>query len=242
MHSSVQHIEKLSDGNYEAWKMQMRSVLIYNDLWGYTSGEIVRPEAEASASNWTTKDEKALVLIILSVSKAELGHLKKAVTSKQAWDELARIHSSKGPKGSSVCVYRQLYNLRKSPSESMSQYINNFQEKVNLLEDAEIEIPPELQSIMLLSSLPDDFENFCVAIESRDQIPTVDFIKGKLIEEEARRQGNDNKENATTSALVSRKAHANKESSASTNKGSTRSDQDKRKFNGNCFNCGKYGH
>lgn len=63
----------------------------------------------------------------------------------------------------------------------MSQYTNTFQEKVNLLEDAKIEIPPELQTIMLLSSLPEDYENFCVAIESRDQIPTVDFVKGKLI-------------------------------------------------------------
>lgn len=40
---------------------------------------------------------------------------------------------------------------------------------------------------MLLSSLPEEYESFCVAIESRDQIPSVDLIKGKLIEEEARR-------------------------------------------------------
>lgn len=50
MHSSIQHIEKLIDGNYEAWKMQMRSVLVYNDLWKYTSGEIVKPEEEGGAT------------------------------------------------------------------------------------------------------------------------------------------------------------------------------------------------
>lgn len=123
----------------------------------------------------------------------------------------------------------------------MSQYINNFQDKINLLEDAEIEIPPELQSIMLLSSLPEDYENFCVAIESRNQIPTVDFIKGKLIEEEARRQEQDTKENGT-SALVTRKAYTNKGSSKYVHKGPARGDPDKKKFEGNCFNCGKYEH
>lgn len=53
-----------------------RSVLVFNDLWGYTSGEIVKPETEVSASNWTAKDEKALALIVLGVSKAELGHIR----------------------------------------------------------------------------------------------------------------------------------------------------------------------
>ena len=212
---------------------------MYNELWGYTSGKIVKLETEAEALNWTAKDEKALALIVLCVSRAELGHIRKAKTSKEAWDELARIHCSKGPVRKAV-LYRQLYNLRKSPSEPMAQYINNFQEKVNSLEYAGIEIPSELQSIMLLSSLPENYENFCVAIESRDQIPTVDFIKGKLMEEEARRQTSNDREDDATSALVSRKAYTNKD--ADINKGSTWSDQDRRRFNGDCFNCGKYGH
>lgn len=97
MNSSIQHIEKLIDGNYEAWKMQMKSVLVYNDLWNYTSGGIVKPEEVVDASNWVTKDEKALALIILCVSKAELEHIRKVTTSKQAWDELTRIHSSRDP-------------------------------------------------------------------------------------------------------------------------------------------------
>lgn len=239
MHSSIQHIEKLTDGNFEAWKMQMKSFLIYNDLWGYTSGNIVKPETETGRSDWTCKDEKALALITLSISKTELEHIRKITTSKEAWDELSKIHCSKGPVRKAV-LYRQLHNLKKGSSESMSQYINNFQEKINLLEDAEIEIPPELQSIMLLSSLPEEYENFSVAIESRDQIPTVDFLKGKLIEEEARRNGQEKKEDGTTTALVSRKAQTNKDPSK--HKGATRNDQRKRKFNGNCFTCGKYGH
>lgn len=44
MYSNAQDIEKLDEKNYEAWRMQMKSVLIYNDLWGYVSGDIVKPE------------------------------------------------------------------------------------------------------------------------------------------------------------------------------------------------------
>lgn len=89
MHSaSSQHVEKLTEGNYESWRMQMKSVLIFNDLWGYVDGAIGRPTDENGQTQWKIKDEKALALIILSVSKNELGHIRRMTTSKAAWDEL----------------------------------------------------------------------------------------------------------------------------------------------------------
>lgn len=39
---------------------------------------------------------------------------------------------------------------------------------------------------MLLGSLPKEYENFSVAIESCDDVPNVDTLKIKLLEEEAR--------------------------------------------------------
>lgn len=81
-----------------------------------------------------------------------------------------------------------------------------------------------------------------MAIESRDHIPTVDFIKGKLIEEEARRQGSDTKEDGATSALITKKAHTNKGPSTYKHRGTARGEFDKKKFDGDYYNCGKYGH
>lgn len=55
----------------------------------------------------------------------------------------------------------------------MTQHVNEFSSKAGQLEEAGIEIPKELLSIMLLSSLPTQYENFSVAIESRDDISTL---------------------------------------------------------------------
>ena len=189
----------------------MKSVLIFNDLWGYVDGTIGRPTDVNGQTQWKIKDEKALALIILSVSKNELGHIRRMTTSKAAWDELFRVHSSQGPVKKAM-LYRQLYNSKKNENQTMIQYINDFQNKVNLLEDTGIEISEELKTIMLLNGLSEAFENFCIAIESRDQIPGIDFIKGKLIEEEARRESADEKHGGggdDTSALVSRGTYEN---------------------------------
>jgi len=48
---------------------------------------------------------------------------------------------------------------------------------------------------MLLGLLPTEYENFIVAMESRDVLPLLEFLKQKLIEEEARQSDRSAKNN-----------------------------------------------
>lgn len=89
------NIEKLTESNYELWKVQMKSVLVYNDLWQYVDGTEVKPPE--NATEWIRKDSKALALINLSISHSQLNYVKKAETAKSAWDCLKGIFESKGP-------------------------------------------------------------------------------------------------------------------------------------------------
>ncbi|KZC13720.1 hypothetical protein WN55_06210, partial [Dufourea novaeangliae] len=132
-------------------EIQMKSILVYNDLGPYVCGKVVN--SERNKIEWETKDEKALALILLSINKTQLNRMKKAKTSLEAWNSLQHVYESKEE-----------------------------------LEEAGIRIPNELWSIMLLSSLPAEYENFCTAIESHDDVPPIESLKLKLIEQEARRE------------------------------------------------------
>lgn len=171
--SMLQNIEKLTEDNYESWKIQMRSVLVCNDMWEYVNGTIQRSSDNETV--WIAKDQKALALIVLSVSRGQLNYVKKAETSEAAWIELKRVHESKGPVRKAT-LYKQLYRMRKDRETSMNNYVNSFSNKAEQLVEAGIKIPDDLLSIMLLSSLPDDFENFSIAIESRDEIPNIECM------------------------------------------------------------------
>jgi len=134
--------------------------------------------------------------------------------------------------------------MRKDPEITMNTYINEFTNKAEQLIEVGIKIPDDLLSIMLLSSLPDDFENFSIAIDSRDEIPNIDSLKVKLLEEEARqneRAGRNNPEKGQNSdALISRAHRRDKQKrSNSTDKYGK---QNLKKFTGKCFNCNKIGH
>lgn len=106
---------------------------------------------------------------------------------------------------------------------------------------------------MLLNGLPDTFENFCIAIESRVQIPGIDFIKGKLIEEEARRVSGDDHHGGNsngTNALLSRGTRENPARKYKGGRPPARNYHgDKRegkstpqRFDGKCFHCDRFGH
>lgn len=235
--NSAYNIEKLSDSNYESWKFQMRSVLIVNDLWSYVSGETTF--TEQNEAEWKVKDAKALAMIMLSVSKNQLAHIKRARISKEAWMELQKVHESKGPVRKAV-LYKQLYRMRKDTSQSMTQYVHAFTRKSEQLEEVGIKIPNELLSIMLLSSLSSEYKNFCVAIESRDQIPDVESLKLKLIEQETRlNEQNLGQSEASDALIVKGRVHNYKDYKPTTK---DRFTKQRTRFNGNCYACGKGGH
>lgn len=176
----------------------------------------------------------------MSVSKNQLNHIKKTATSHEAWEKLRNIYESIGPVRKSV-LYKQLYRLKKEEGQNMMEFVNSFVDKVEQLEDVGIKLPDELASIIMLNSLPSEYENFCVAMESRDEIPTIDFLKTKLIEEEARRIDQiDNKDHDIENhALTLNNKNFNKNRRYNNMK---RNVIKSYKFNGKCYTCNKMGH
>lgn len=94
---------------------------------------------------------------------------------------------------------------------------------------------------MILNSLPSEYQNFCIAIESRDAISSIELLKVKLIEEEARQLEHDSKyvihENENDALVAKNKLKSNRNTQSS-----QRDINRKSKFIGKCYKCGKPGH
>jgi len=68
---------------------------------------------------------------------------------------------------------------------------------------------------MLLDSLPTEYENIIVAMESSDVFPLLEILKQKLIEEEARQSDWSAKNNASNNVLLSKNRSDRKQTKAS---------------------------
>lgn len=231
----IERIEKLNSTNYETWKIQMKSVLRYNDLWGYVTGTVPKPEE--NDGDWTMRDEKALDVITLSIQSDQYNYIKRANTSMEAWEMLKGIYESRRPMRQCV-LFNQLYRLKKSTEQNMSQYINEFVRIAEQLEECDMKLPENLLSVWLLNSLPSEYETISIAIQSRDGMPTLEELKTRLLEEEARKlESTRDQEAEKEEALLTKRKGGYKNI---TSKDHTKPSQGKKMFK--CFNCGKTGH
>ena len=59
----------------------------------------------------------------------------------------------------------------------------------DVLENVMVEISKELAAAMLLSTIPRSFENFVVAIETRDKLPSLAHLKTTILEARTKDKG-----------------------------------------------------
>ncbi|KAI8124587.1 Retrovirus-related Pol polyprotein from transposon TNT 1-94 [Lucilia cuprina] len=238
MSSSTFQIDKLDNSNYDTWCVQMKCILVQSDLWSIANGTVVKPADKVQSELWQQKNEKALATIILSVKTNQLNYIKNCKSALEAWKKLGDVYRPSGPIRK-VTLYKKLLNLRMSETTSMSEYLNSFTEISERLAEVGIEIAEELLVIILLSSLPKDFENFIIAIETRDSLPSLDLLKIKLIEEGDRRiQHGDGDE----AVVVSQQAFVARSKQHMKNKNNNNSNNNSNGRKVKCYNCGKRGH
>lgn len=158
-------IEHLSGENYDTWKMKMEAVLIKHDLWDYVDGTKERPSEVGQVQiNWDKKDRKAQADIVLAMASAELKQVKNLKRSLINQKEVQEKPHSLNE------WYYQKWKKEKS-------YGNTLCDCLMLL-----------TSSKRLYSLPASFENFRCGMVSRDNFPTIEALKIKIIEESESRK------------------------------------------------------
>jgi len=163
------------------------------------SGDIVLPPpgvgdsatvnaAEAARAVFRKNYKKARLDLILSIHPSELQQIRGCETSRKVWLKLESIYASKDP-ARKTALLKQLMLQRLQKGGNVRAHMAQFFEAVDKVAAMEVEINDNLLSIMLLYSLPAGYDNFRVAIESRDELPTPEPLKVKILEEsEFRRQ------------------------------------------------------
>lgn len=201
-------IEMLGKENYETWKIHMESVLVVHDGWDYVTGRKPKPQEGTAGSNadairaWEREDQKAKAKILLAIRPSELKQVKDCVTSRDVWNKLRSIYQSSGP-ARKATMLRQLARHKMGDSEDARDHLRKFFDTTDKLQEMDVIIPLDLLSVLLLNSLPQAYENFRCAIESRDELLNPETLRVKIIEEyEARKD--ESRESTSKTMLAKR--------------------------------------
>lgn len=239
-------IELLRKDNYDSWSMQVEALMTKNGTWTYASGDAPMPAVTAgnaaskgAAKTWLKSDKEAKSDLILVISPTELQHVRGCATSSDTWVKLQAIYASNGP-ARKVTLWKKLALQKLQEGEDVREHMCRFFDAVDKLSVMNVDINQNLLSILLLYSLPPSYENFRCAIESRDELPTTEVLKVKILEEsEARGQkANDAEARAITAW---RKSNGGWKKPSSTQQDGKDADANPN-IKIKCFRCRKLGH
>ena len=217
-------VQKLNGDNYSIWSQKMELLLIREDLW-----DVVKENAPTPIDTaWAKKDDRARATIGLLIKDNQLVHIQDAESAKAAWTKL-KEHHQKASLSNVIHLYKRVFKLRLPEGGDMEEHVSELLTLINKLTALGEVLKDKLKASLLLSSLPDSYSTLITSLESRCEDDfTLDFVKGRLIDEYRRRKESQGMENCRETALktVYKKNHqGNREKEQKT-----------------CFCCKKDGH
>ena len=209
----------LTKGNFPTWKIQMKMLLISQELFGYVNGTKTAPADQATAAyrTFVINRDKALAAIVLAVDSSLLYLLGDPVDPAVVWERINNTFQKK-TWANKLRLRKKLHSMHLGPGVEMQQHIKTFVELFDELAVIGDAVEDEDMVINLLASLPDSYSTLVTALEASDAVPSWDIVTEKLYHEEQKVK----RKSESESAMLGKK------------KGD--------KSNLKCFECGAKGH
>ena len=183
-------IEKLTAENYHSWKFNMKMYLIGKDLWEIVTGDeiILDDMSEAVKREIKKRENKAFAAICLGISTSLQIYVRSTKTAKEAWENLEK-HFQQKTLSKKIFYRRKLYSAKMDKGQNMTEHINYIKTLSEHLEAIGDPIEEKDLVILLISSLPDDYNYLITALETiaEDNL-TWDYVRDRLIHESEKKK------------------------------------------------------
>ena len=186
-------VEKLTSDNFYSWKFNMKMILIGLDLFDIVEGTETLPAAtsQEKKQKFKKRENQALSKICLNVSPALQIYVRHAKTPKEAWESLLNRFEEK-TLSRQVELRRKLYAIRLSSSSNMVEHINSLKILAENLECMGDPVAERDLVMILLTSLPDDYNNLLTTLETlKEERLTWEYVRDRLITEFERRKSSE---------------------------------------------------
>ncbi|XP_065852126.1 retrovirus-related Pol polyprotein from transposon TNT 1-94 isoform X2 [Euphorbia lathyris] len=236
-------ISKFDGTDFSFWRLQIIDYLYSKKLRLPLSK--VKP-ADMSQEDWELLDRQVLGVIRLTLTR----NVAHNVAETKSTTEMMRLLSDMYEKPSAnnkVHLMKKLFNLRMGDNASVAEHINEFNTIVTQLMSVDITFDDEVHALILLASLPNNWEPMRAAVSNSVGKGKLSFsdVRDRILAEEVRRIDS-GEGTSTSSALNVENRGRSKERNSNRGRGRSKSRNGRSKSrNGwklECWNCGKPGH
>jgi hypothetical protein len=159
-------------------------------VWNIAKGTELKPDAAEGATaaqiqDWEKRENKAKVLLRMSVKDCIIPHLRDATTSAATWTTLKALYETSN-RNRILFLKTKLLGIKMDGNESVSSFLGHIKEvKDKLVNIGETVSNTDLVTITLNSML-EDYHMFIIGLAARDKPSTLAELTGILLQEEER--------------------------------------------------------
>ena len=116
-------------------------------------------------------------------------HVSQETKAEVLWEKLRSFHERKTAQNKSF-ITKKLVNLKLKKGKSIAEHISEFQDLVNKMVTMKLVIDDELQVLLLLNSLLDNWETLVVSLSNSapNGVLQLAMLKDSLLNEETKRK------------------------------------------------------
>jgi gag-polypeptide of LTR copia-type/Zinc knuckle len=189
--------DKLTPNNWMIWKERARAYLKRKNVWSKfvatapVTGVTTRSEAAkeagkvAGGSEVAVDDDMALAYLVECVSDYYVPMVAACRTAAEAWGKLEAQFAAQST-ARVVYLLKQAATAKKSPGESILDYVSRVTSYRDGLEVAGFKMPESTVVLYILAGLPREYESLITMIESDLNDLKIDAIQPRLLQVEQR--------------------------------------------------------
>jgi len=118
---------KLDGSNFVNWKFKMQTLLEGYGVWMIAKGDEAQPDAAAGAiaatiQDWDKQENKAKVLLQMSMKYNIIPHIRDAKTSKETWKALKDLYETNNT-NHILFLKSKLLSIKMDINESVSTFL-----------------------------------------------------------------------------------------------------------------------
>lgn len=190
------------------------------DFWNVPENETAEEKAvnEIKRAARVRQDNKCRSILIQSIADSHLEYVKDKVSPKQIWEGLHNVFERKSITNRFL-LKRQLLSMRFDESDRLQDHFLRFDQLVREIKGAGAKMEEEDIICHLMLTMPSSYDAVTTAMEAVSDNLTMDLVRKKYLDVEAKRRGQKMEVEAEDTAFAGKS---------------------RPKFK--CFSCGEMGH
>lgn len=244
------------DGDFSLWKRRMYAYLSVSGLKDVLAEKASTSEVKVDGSeeddpdvkkkNIATEEsrlercEKAMNMIFLNVGDHVLRKIERCTTAAETWTTLEALYL---PKSLPNRVHAQLklYGFKMQDQRSIDENVDDFLKIVGELSHLSIEVPEEVQAVLLLNALPAKYDQLKETLKySREVINVEDVTSSAKSKEKELKDSSTSR--PSSEGHYGRGRSESRSWSSNKGKANARSRSKSSEKKKVCWICGKEGH